>query len=60
MSDVNVVPVNDLKPHIDGPSCACGPRVECLDNGNRIIVHNSYDGREVLENALDEIDGRLN
>lgn len=60
MSDVNVVPINDLKPHTDGPECACGPRVERFDNGNRVIVHNSYDGREILENAVGEIDGRLN
>lgn len=60
MSDVNVIPVNDLKPHVESPDCACGPRVECFENGNRVIVHNSYDGREIVERAVDEIDSRLN
>lgn len=55
MSDINVVPVDDLKAHVDGPGCACGPRVTCYENGNRVIVHNSYDGREILENAIDAI-----
>lgn len=60
MSDVNVIPVDDLKAHIESPDCACGPRVTCYDNGNRVIVHNSYDGREITERALYEIDDRLN
>lgn len=60
MSGVNVVPVNDLKPHIDGPDCTCCPRVTCYENGNRVIVHNSYDGREITERAMDEVGSRLN
>lgn len=35
-----------------GAGCACQPLVEQV-NGITIITHNSYDGREALEKALE-------
>ncbi len=50
MDTWHVVPNNDLKPHTEvGVSCKCRPRVEVVENGNRVVVHNSYDGREFFE-----------
>lgn len=46
---VNVLPLNDLKPHIESPACKCEPSVEIFENGNRLVVHNSWDGREFFE-----------
>lgn len=45
----NILPMNDLKEHIEESICECGPSVEILENGDMMIIHNSYDGREILE-----------
>ena len=44
----HVLPVGDLKEHTEETICKCHPRV-VFENGNMIIIHNSYDGREGLE-----------
>jgi len=44
----HVLPVDDLEPHEESTTCKCEPRVEHV-NGNMVIIHNSYDGREGLE-----------
>lgn len=55
MSDtVHVLPVDDLKPHIESAACKCQPRVDTVRNGNRVVVHNSYDGREFFEEAEED------
>lgn len=55
MSDTwHVMPVNDLIEHEDH-DCACLPTTEPVkrDNGSMgwVVVHNSFDGREVRERA---------
>lgn len=47
---IHIEPLRDLKPHIMSEACKCEPRVEVLENGNRLVVHNAYDGREFYEN----------
>ena len=45
---VHVLPVNDIKIHIEDTTCPCDPMVEY--EGNEILViHNAWDGRELLE-----------
>lgn len=45
----HVVPVNDLREHVeDGAGCWCCPRIDERVGGT-IIVHNSMDGREKYE-----------
>lgn len=47
---VHVYPVNDLKPHdLSSRDCHCHPRVERVPDKGWVVVHNSYDGREVIE-----------
>lgn len=46
---VHVLPVHDLKEHTESEDCACHPRVSFVDGGGKVVVHNSYDGREFLE-----------
>lgn len=48
MSNWHVIPNNDLKPHDESTTCHCEPRVEHI-NGNMVIIHNAFDGREGLE-----------
>ncbi len=48
MSTWHVIPINDLEPYEQETTCKCEPKV-LHENGNMIIVHNSFDGREGLE-----------
>jgi len=50
MLPLHITPINDLHEHEDNSKCPCEPTVE-LANGNLIIIHNSFDGREGLELA---------
>jgi hypothetical protein len=45
---MHVTPLNDLRPHQESRSCACGPRIE----NERIVIHHSYDRRELVEQAV--------
>ncbi len=45
---VNVVPVNDLRPHQENENCPCAPRIE-YHGRSWLVIHNSYDGREMFE-----------
>lgn len=54
MDVVHTTPLNDKRGHVtDGPLCPCMPRV--LDDG-ALIVHNSYDGREVGQVCMRALD----
>lgn len=45
---INIIPLYDLKKHIEDTTCDCCPEVE-FENGEMIIIHNSFDGREWKE-----------
>lgn len=44
----HVIPLNDLKEHTENTTCECCPSVE-FENGEMIVIHNSFDGRELTE-----------
>ena len=50
--DVDVMPVNDLREHIPGTHCPCKPTIEIV-GANLVIIHNSWDGRELIEQIED-------
>lgn len=52
---IHVIPVNDLKEHIDSSTCECKPKIISEDDCEMICVHNSYDGREHKEELLSAI-----
>lgn len=57
----HITPLNDLKPHMESSICECSPAVETMQNGDLLIIHNSYDGREMreqYEEAISEIRGK--
>lgn len=56
MADVHVVPIDDLKPHADSRHCSCLPKIEAA-SGGFVIIHNSWDGREIAERAIDHAFG---
>jgi hypothetical protein len=45
---INIIPINDLKPHTENSSCACKPNILWQDE-EMIVIHNSYDKRELTE-----------
>lgn len=48
----HILPTNDLKEHQEeGSLCECEPKVEIQENGDIMIIHNSFDGREAVEIA---------
>ncbi len=42
----HILPLDDTKPHIESEVCKCAPSVR---EKGRLIVHNSFDGREFFE-----------
>lgn len=44
----NIIPPNDIKEHEPNITCLCCPTVE-IENGKKIIIHNSFDGMELIE-----------
>lgn len=45
---LHITPINDLKEHEESSTCECCPKL-IIENGEMIFVHNSFDGREILE-----------
>jgi len=45
----NILPNNDLDEHEELTTCKCNPKVEFLEGGDMLIIHNSFDGREGVE-----------
>jgi hypothetical protein len=52
---VNILPINDIDSHVEDSTCKCSPKV-IFENGEMIIVHNSFDGREYKEQLIDEVE----
>lgn len=50
--DIHCLPNNDLKPHIEEIYCACEPRITDETAWGRVISHNAYDEREIIEELL--------
>ena len=48
--DIDVMPIDDLHEHIPGSNCPCKPIIEVV-GAILIITHNSYDHREIVEQA---------
>lgn len=47
---VHVIPLDDLREHIECVDCLCRPD---LEDGGRIVIHRAWDGREITERAID-------
>ena len=51
----NILPINDIESHTEDSICKCNPKV-IFENGEMIVVHNSFDGREYKEQLIDEVE----
>ena len=50
----HVLPINDLRGHVEeGVLCPCMPRVR---EDGELVIHNSYDGREIGEVCAKALD----
>ena len=47
-NDINILPVGDIRTHVEDATCPCNPRVEII-GANLYIVHNAWDHRELFE-----------
>ena len=55
--DIHVYPVNDLREHItDEPGCLCDPEIR-VEGATLIYIHNAFDHREIVEQAIDIMNG---
>ena len=52
---IHVMPVGDLREHEESDGCPCGPDVRWGDEDGPfdecVVIHRSWDGREVVEEA---------
>jgi len=56
---INILPINDIKPHTEDSTCECNPDV-IFENGEMIVVHNSFDGRERKEELIAKVKQTFN
>jgi hypothetical protein len=54
----HILPINDIKDHVEDSTCPCEP-VVLVEGGDLIIVHNSWDGREAVEEATEIINSPI-
>ncbi len=53
IEDVHVYPLNDLKAHdTESRNCHCLPTIDLGAAGDAVVIHNSFDGREITEQAI--------
>jgi hypothetical protein len=45
---ISMLPIGDIEEHEESTTCKCEPKV-IYENGEMIVVHNSFDGREGIE-----------
>jgi hypothetical protein len=53
-NDINVLPIKDIRLHIENISCSCNPRIEIIGS-NLCIIHNAWDNRELFEEINEAI-----
>ena len=49
----HLLPIDDLEEHEEISTCKCLPKSEVLQNGDIMIIHNSFDKREVIERLFE-------
>lgn len=50
MADIHVIPIKDMRPHLETRTCWCRPEVEGTNAGrDAIVIHAAADGRDLVE-----------
>lgn len=47
--EAHIVPKADSVEHVLNDECICEPVTTYLEEGNKMLTHNSFDGRELRE-----------
>jgi hypothetical protein len=50
---LHILPINDIDEHEELSTCKCNPKL-IEKNGELILVHNSFDKREVIERLFED------
>jgi len=59
-NDTHVYPVDDASEHVlEGTDCPCNPVIE-VHGANLLIIHNAWDHREIIEEAIDIMNEECN
>lgn len=54
---IHIMPINDLEEHEESSTCKCSPKL-IVENDEMIFIHNSYDGREYIEEVNEILNNR--
>ena len=49
----HITPINDLEEHEESSTCKFQPKVDSQESGDLLVIHNSFDRRELLEEVID-------
>lgn len=49
----HILPMDDLEIHEESEHCKCEPVRKAIDDVSTMVIHNSFDGREAFETALE-------
>jgi hypothetical protein len=52
--NIHTIPLNDAEMHIASRDCPCWPLID--DEDEHVIIHHAWDGREVVERMVGNID----
>jgi hypothetical protein len=50
---LHILPINDIEEHEELSTCKCNPKL-IEEKGELILVHNSFDKREVIERLFED------
>lgn len=48
----HIIPLDDDHIHMLTRDCECSPQGKAVDDMSTLIIHNSFDGREAYEEAI--------
>jgi hypothetical protein len=51
----HIVPLDDDHMHTLSRECECRPQAKAVDELSTLVIHNSFDGREAYEEAMEII-----
>lgn len=56
----HLLPIDDTHPHTESINCLCNPVGGYNKDGKFLVVHNAFDGRELMEESKKNLEENLN
>lgn len=56
----HILPTGDTYKHSESVNCSCNPVCGYNKEGKFLVVHNAFDGRDLLEQAKRQIENNTN